>query len=139
MLYLDSSALVKRYIEEEGSELIVDAMDGASAIFMSRIGYVESVRAISASGSVADLARFERDWREVLIAIEVDVHVGDDAARFAVAYELRSLDAIHLASAAMLPQADVRVATWDKRLHEAARRMDLKTLPETLPYAVVGG
>lgn len=130
MLYVDTSALVKRYIDEDGSELLIDAMDNANAVFMSRIGYVEAVRAVSGAGSKADVARLEYDWREAIIPVELDVYVADDAGRFAVAYELRSLDAIHLASAATLPQLDVTFATWDRRLHEAARRLGLRTLSE---------
>jgi predicted nucleic acid-binding protein len=45
-LYLDSSALVKRYAAEEGSDAIVRAMDLAEAWSSCRLAFVETVRAV---------------------------------------------------------------------------------------------
>src|SRR6476660_2818470 len=43
-LYLDASALVKRYVAEPGRDTVLDAMDRAEGWFMCRIGFVETVR-----------------------------------------------------------------------------------------------
>ncbi|MGH2949056.1 MAG: hypothetical protein ACRDPC_22865 [Solirubrobacteraceae bacterium] len=43
------------------------------------------------------------------------------------------LDALHLASALLLPRADLTVATWDRRLHRAVAAHDVSLLPEQLP------
>jgi hypothetical protein len=45
---------------------------------------------------------------------------------------LRTLDSLHLASALALPRASLTFATWDARLHRAARAHGLATLPATL-------
>jgi len=45
---------------------------------------------------------------------------------------LRALDALHLASALSLDAEDVIFATWDARLHRAAREHGLRTLPAAL-------
>jgi predicted nucleic acid-binding protein len=128
-LYLDSSALVKRYVDEVGSELVVEAMDGADAHSICRIGFVETVRAVARGGAPEDLARMERDWAGIDV-IEVDRDLVERAARLAVEQRLRSLDALHLAAAlSQTPERAPTFATWDVRLHRAAREHGLRVLP----------
>jgi predicted nucleic acid-binding protein len=45
---------------------------------------------------------------------------------------LRSLDALHLAAALLLPRDDLLLATWDRRLHAAARAEGLELVPDEL-------
>lgn len=131
MIYLDASALVKCYVLEDGSAVMRRAVQDSSSLFMCQIGFVETSRALSMAGSKTEATNFERDWREIN-SVAVDQRLVEDAADFADSYGLRALDALHLAAAATLPMLDVVVATWDKRLHEAAQRMGLRTLPEAL-------
>lgn len=131
MLYLDASALVKRYIEEEGSELVLSAMEGARAWSMCRIGYVETVRAVALAGGEKVVKKVESDWLSFDV-IEVDAGLAEHAAALALSAELRSLDALHLAAALVLPSGDLTLATWDVRLHRAAHDQGLKTLPAAL-------
>jgi uncharacterized protein len=131
MLYLDASALVKRYVEEAGSELVVRAMDAANAWSMCRIGYVETVRAVGMAGGRRAAKRVEADWLSFDV-VEVDSALAEHAAQLTLTAELRSLDALHLASALLLPAESLTVATWDVRLHRAARDQGLETLPVTL-------
>lgn len=131
MLYLDASALVKRYVEEEGSESVLRAMDSASAWSMCRIGYVETVRAVALAGGRKAVKRVENDWSSFDV-IEVDTALAEHAAQLALSAELRSLDALHLAAALVLPSDDLTVATWDVRLHRAAGDQALATLPTAL-------
>ena len=131
MLYLDASALVKRYVDEEGSELMVRAMDAANAWSMCRIGYVETIRAVALAGGHKAVKRVEADWLSFDV-VEVDSALAEHAAELALSAELRSLDALHLAAALVLPAEDLTVATWDARLHRAASDQDLATLPSAL-------
>ena len=131
MLYLDASALVKRYVEEEGSDLLLGAMEGASAWSMCRIGYVETVRAVGLAAGRRAIKRIEADWLSFDV-VEVDAALAQHAAQLALEAELRSVDALHLASALLLPQRELTVATWDARLHGAARERGLQILPATL-------
>jgi predicted nucleic acid-binding protein len=131
MLYLDASALVKRYVDEEGSKQVLSAMEGASSWSMCRIGYVETVRAVGLAGGRRAIKRVEADWTSFDV-VEVDSALAEHAAQLALSAELRSLDALHLASALLLPPENVTVATWDTRLHRAARDQGLATLPATL-------
>lgn len=131
MLYLDASALVKRYVEEEGSDLVLSAMEDADAWSTCRIGYVETVRAVALAGGRRAVKRVEGDWLSFDV-IEVDSRLAEHAATLALSAELRSLDALHLAAALVLPREDLTVATWGSRLHRAARDEGLETLPNVL-------
>lgn len=130
-LYLDSSALVKRYVDEAGSDAIVPAMNLADTCSICRIGFVETVRAVARGGELGDLERAERDW-DGFHVIEVDQPVAELAARLSVETGLRTLDALHLAAALTLPAESVTFATWDVDLHRAAREQGLRTLPAEL-------
>lgn len=131
MLYLDASALVKRYVEEVGSDRVIAAMGDAQAWSMCRIGYVETMRAVALAGGRKAIEKVERDWLSFDV-VEVDSALAEHAAELALSTELRSLDALHLAAALLMPQSDLTVATWDTRLHRAARDQGLATLPESL-------
>jgi len=131
MLYLDASALVKRYVKEEGSDLLLQAMDEASAWAMCRIGLVETFRAVAMAAGRRAAKRVEADWLSFDV-VEVDAALSERAVRLTLEAELRSLDALHLASALMLPQRNLTVATWDARLHSAALERGLQTLPGAL-------
>jgi predicted nucleic acid-binding protein len=130
-LYLDASALVKRYVDEVGSEEIVAAMNLADTWAMCRIGFVETVGAVAREGEPEDVARVKRDWTGFHV-IELDRTLADRAATLVVDHRLRALDAIHLAAALGLSAEDRTVATWDLRLHRAARAHGLRTLPAAL-------
>lgn len=128
MLYLDACALVKRYVTEEGSDEILEAMDEASALSMCRVGLVETVGAVARQGEGKDVRRVERDWLSIDV-VEVDGELSERAAQLAISHRLRCLDALHLAAALSLPRGDLTFATWDRRLHRAAHDQGLTTLP----------
>lgn len=130
MLYLDASALVKRYVDEDGSEAVREAMrvdDWASC----RVCIVETKRAVDRAGGGEEIQRIESDW-DSFDVVEVNAVLCERAAELACTTGLRSLDALHLAAALALPREDLVFATWDARLHRAAREHGLETLPTTL-------
>ena len=131
MLYLDSSALVKRYVQEEDSDAVLAAMEDADAWSMCRIGFVETIRAVALSGGRKAVRKIERDWLSFDV-IEVDRALAEHAAELTLTTELRSLDALHLAAALVLPPQGLTIATWDARLHRAARAQGLATFPVAL-------
>lgn len=131
-LYLDASALVKRYVDEEGSDVVLDAMSGEETWSMCRIGFVETMRAVARGGEPADAMRAKRDWMVGCDVVEIDPGLAEDAAQLAVTSGLRALDALHLAAALSLSGEGLTFATWDARLHRAAREHGLRTLPATL-------
>ena len=128
-LYLDASALVKRYVAEPGSDTILDAMDRAEGWFMCRIGFVETIRAVGLSAGQTAAATVRGEWPAFGV-IEVDQRLVEDAAGLAINRELRSMDALHLAAALMLPRENLVLATWDRRLHAAGEAEGLALIPE---------
>lgn len=107
------------------------AMSMAEAWFMCRAGYVETVRAVGSVAGRSAARRVREEWGSIGV-LEVDQALAEQAAALALAHELRSLDALHLAAALLLPVDDLVLATWDRRLHTAARERGLQVLPETI-------
>jgi uncharacterized protein len=130
-LYVDASALVKRYVAEPGSEMVRAAMAQADAWFMCRIGFVETYRATGVAAGERVAQRFAAEW-PAFGRVEVDAALTDQAAALALRHGLRTLDALHLAAALVLPRDDLVLAVWDERLRRAAREHDLRLLPESV-------
>lgn len=121
MIYLDSSALVTFIARRQHA----DALDGFLAAqetgtCTNTIGMVETVRTCDQLGSYPNLmARLIREHRE----IRVSDRIRDVAAR--VPGVLRSLDALHIASAEEVGTDLIALVTYDKRMAEAARAAGL--------------
>jgi len=132
-LYLDASALVKRYVDEEGSDAVLDAMRGRDTWSMCRIGFVETMRAVARAGEPEDVKRAMHEWEIGCDVVELDRDLAEHAAQLAITSGLRALDALHLSAALSLaPEGELTFATWDRDLHRAAREQGLETLPATL-------
>ena len=138
-LYLDTSALVKLYLEEDESRFVRDGVARAGLIVTSMIAYVEARAAFARRRYVGDLSPadyrrvvtgFDADW-ERWMRLQVTEALIHDAARLAEAHRLRAYDSIHLASAKTLRERvgeDVFFASWDRDLERAASREDFEIL-----------
>lgn len=120
LAYLDASAIVKLVIDEPESITLLHWYHESERTITSRIGVVEVRRAVN---------RREHDpgqLRAVLARLEVfelDAEVDALAGRISPP-GLRTLDAIHVATALGIPGVDAFV-TYDDRLAEAARAAGL--------------
>jgi predicted nucleic acid-binding protein len=135
LLYADSSAWVKRWKDEHGTDATLAWFAQADVVVSCRIAFVEVYRALLlADLDQPDVARseFERDW-QFAGKIEVDEALTRQAALLAVGLKLRSLDGLHLAAAQLVSGSDFALATWDIRLWQAARAMALNVLPAAAP------
>lgn len=128
-LYLDASALVKRYVREPGSDEIATAMDDADRVIASQLTLVEALIAV-AKGEGTAVRKLREDWKLAWV-IDVDEALCERAAELGIKRGLRTLDAVHLASARLIDD-EFAFATWDRRLHAAARAEGFATLPESL-------
>jgi predicted nucleic acid-binding protein len=106
-------------------------MDGADGWFICRVAFVETTRAVSLVAGQAAAKAIREEWPAFGI-IEVDQDLVEHASALAMNLELRSLDALHLAAALVLPRRDLVMATWDRRLHAAAQAEGLGLLPTSL-------
>ena len=103
-------------------------MTRAEASFTCRITFVETVRAVSLAGEPTVAEALRRDW-PALEVIDVDQSLAERAAHLSVEHSLRSLDALHLAAALLLPADGLVLSTWDRRLHRAALAAGVEVLP----------
>jgi uncharacterized protein len=106
-------------------------MGRADGWFMCRVGFVETVRAVGLSAGQKAAGTVREEWSAFGV-IEVDQRLAEDAAELATTHGLRSMDALHLAAALTLPQDDLLLATWDRRLRAAAGAEGLALIPEKL-------
>ena len=107
--FLDSSALVKRYVPEAGSAWIqaLAAADTSNLLIITRITWVEVLSAIArrqreGSLTLTDgtliIQRFRSDLNNQYQVIELDSTLAETAGQLVSQYPLRAYDAVQLAS-----------------------------------------
>jgi predicted nucleic acid-binding protein len=122
--YLDSSALVKLIVSEDGSEGLRAWIRGRDRLVSCALARTEVPRAVRHLGPAA-LARVRAALASLDI-IALDDGLLEDAAVLDPAI-LRSLDAIHLAAARSLGQDLEAVVSYDARMLDGARLLGLPT------------
>lgn len=131
-LYVDSSALIKRYVDEDDSDAAVSILLSDPEWVTAQISLVEVRlalhRRLDEDARSAAVAAFERDWQRTFV-VAVDEATSRRAAELGAATGARSLDALHLAAAERAGGRSLPVVTFDVRLGHAAR---------SLGFAVVG-
>ena len=104
-VYLDSSALIARYLDAPEHDPVVAAMDADREWCASALVRTEVVALIERiAGDRADMrAEFERDWERLAI-VPVDAQCLARAGELLSTHPLRMIDALHLAAADRLPR-----------------------------------
>lgn len=140
ILYLDTSALVKRYFREPYSEDIIYRWKAADQIVTSSVDYAEMMASMHRKKRESDLAEkvvrnialtFQKEW-ESFIRVEVNNELNGYIDRVIEKYPLRGFDTIHLASAIVIRERlseDFVFACFDERLSEAAKSEGIETFP----------
>lgn len=139
ILYCDTSALIKRYVEEEGAAQVNEFWGTASAIATSTVAFAEAMAVfrrkqregiLSNSEYKVIAGEFKEDYRHLLlvpVSDELNIVIEDLLKR----HSLRGFDAIHLASARIFDGADdgdVLFACFDHALTNAAMLEGLKVV-----------
>lgn len=123
--YLDASALVKLATPEPETAMLRDAMSRYATRITSRLAEVEVARALARrSAASAALIDDVRLAFEGLAIVDLDAAVAS-LAGIVPPPMLRSLDAVHLASALSIGDELDAVVTYDARLADAARAAGL--------------
>jgi predicted nucleic acid-binding protein len=120
VFYLDSSAIVKLIVREPESLALRRYLRRRRPLVASALARAEVMRAVLPLGETA-----LRRVVEVVRRIEL-VRVNDrvlSAAGVLEPVELRTLDAIHLATAALFEESLGGLVSYDPRMLEAARSM----------------
>lgn len=135
-LYMDASALVKRYMAEPGTGRVLDLLREAERIFISKVAYAELLmtfrrkreEGLLSKKDFSSLCRtLDRDWSGFLL-VEVSDEVMEIIRRRCLRHPLRALDAIHLSSALWvknLVKGPIGMVCSDRRLTHAAQREGL--------------
>lgn len=141
--FVDSSGLVKRYLQEAGTELVA-ALEQVDVAEIARVEVVGAFwRRYRDGGLTPDAARaltadFESDWFGDTVTgpqfgiVRSDGVLLDRAAELVARHPLRAADAIQLASASAARDADPELTTmvcFDDRLRVAAAIEGFALLP----------
>ena len=135
--YMDSSAVVRRVLDQPGADVVVDLWDQAATVVSSQVVYPEARAALAAARRAGELddERFETAACELerlmadLQLVGVDGEQADVAGRLAEDLALPGADAIHLAAALSVDAPRVVVATWDSGLGKASAECGMPVVP----------
>ncbi|UCG23217.1 MAG: type II toxin-antitoxin system VapC family toxin [Chloroflexota bacterium] len=143
ILYLDASALVKRYVMESGSPAVAEAISSADVVGTSVISRAETVAALAKAVRVKALPHDEAaaavqlvraDWSK-LVRVQATETLIARADVLAWEMGLRGYDAVQLASALTWRdsmEVDVVMGTYDRQLWRAAQSQGLMPFPAQL-------
>lgn len=133
IVYLDTSSLVKLYVEETDSEKIRDFAHNATAVSTSKIAYAEARAAFARKQKEEEFSLkvlrkivedLNRDWESYFV-IEITDGLIRFAGDIAEKYLLRGFDPIHLASAIHLKNktnSDIHFSSYDTKLNQSAEK-----------------
>jgi hypothetical protein len=133
-VYIDSSALLKLVLSEPETPALIEALsrwpDRVSSVLLP----IECRRIVSRAGNpAAVVAKLEQE-----LAVVTTIRLEEPIQRLAATIgppRLRSLDAIHLASALSMGDFPEAFVTYDERLADAARAAGLNVLTPSTPVA----
>jgi uncharacterized protein len=140
ILYIDTSALVKRYVMEAGTKEVNALFGQADAIGSVLLTQVEMASALSKAvrmnwvdGKDADLAwhDFLSHWQS-FTRLSVTPMMMEQASRLAWEHGLRGIDAVHFAAALHWQETleiPVMLVTYDRDLWLAGQKTGMEVWP----------
>jgi len=130
-VYVDTSALLKRYVEEDDSAACEKVLLADSTWVTARHTWVEVLRNLARLLAGPERARvrklFRADWSRMLV-VELDRSTCDRAGDLAETLHVRTLDALHLAAAERAGGGALPFVTYDIRQAQAARSLGWSVL-----------
>lgn len=144
IVYFDTSALVKRYLRETDSEMVIELLNGPDHLFGSNViaqvemsaAFQKAVRMNIASSAMATeiWGDFLEHW-QVFARLRVTASTIEKATDIAWKYGLRGYDSLHLAAALLWQEmlgARVTFAVFDRNLWLASQNAGLEPWPAAL-------
>jgi predicted nucleic acid-binding protein len=144
ILYFDTSALVKGYIQEEGSKEVIALMDEVDNLFGSVVltqvemaaAIQRAVRVMGSSSKIASAAwqDFLDDWPS-FTRLAVSPMTIERASVIAWNHGIRGYDSLHLAAALLWQEtlgSQITLATFDRELWVAGHKAGMLSWPEKL-------
>ena len=139
ILFCDTSALLKLYVVESGSDALKVLVQEAEAVAVSRIAWAEAYAALSRrarevpeDNSLIEQAKaaLAYDWPHFVV-LEIDQPLVELAGEYADTFALRGYDSIQLAAAfevGRISQTPLFFACFDTRLNKAAKLLGMLCL-----------
>ena len=127
MLYLDSSAIVKLVAPEPETAGLVKMLRSDPDTISSALAQVEVRRAVMRAGATRERASRAASVLERIALVPIDAGILGRAAELQPP-DLRTLDAIHLATALLLQRDIAGLITYDGRLAGGAAAADIAVL-----------
>ncbi|MBI5331434.1 MAG: type II toxin-antitoxin system VapC family toxin [Betaproteobacteria bacterium] len=140
ILYCDTSALIKLYLQEEASTAMLEHAAQAGMLAVCRIAWAEAMAGMArrARETPADAEtlqaarqRLREHWPRYAV-VELTQALVELAGDYADAFALRGYDSVQLAAARTLQiaaQEPVRFACFDARLRKAASVLGMTPIP----------
>jgi len=141
IVYLDASALIKRYVAETGSAAVGKLIDQAEALGTSVISRAEvsaalakavRLKFVTRDAAASAMKQFAADWPH-FIRLQLTENLVARAASLAWEQGLRGYYAVHLATALVWHETlgqPVLVATFDRQLWQGAQATGLIAWPK---------
>lgn len=130
-VFVDTSALVQRYVVERDRDLVVDTMDADGVWVASALARTEAMMTLHqlAPGPHSQERlwhAFRDDW-DAFVVVPLDDRCLARAAELGAEFSLRIADALHLAAADRLPRP-ARYLTLDRRQIPAAAALGFEVV-----------
>lgn len=141
ILYLDTSALVKRYVIETGSMEVNAQIELAETVGSAMLTRVEMASALAKAVRMnwVETQAADNAWQDFLAhwqsfaRLSVTPVLVERASRLAWEYGLRGYDATHFAAALLWQETlemPITLATYDRELWSAANKAGMAVWPE---------
>jgi len=130
-LYVDSSALLKRYVDEPDSDLVEELLRSDPDLITARHTVIEIRRNLARLLADRELSRIRAAFDDDLAAfalVELDATTCESAAAIAEVTGVRTLDALHLAAAQRVGGTAIPFCTFDVRQAQAARSLGFSVI-----------
>ena len=124
--YIDSSALLKLIVREDETAALEADLAARDGLVTSALAVVECRRALRRAGPKRLLQHAEEVFDSVYL-VELTRPILERAAALEPVL-MRSLDAIHLATALAVGDPELELLTYDDRMAEGARAGGLRVL-----------
>lgn len=136
ILYCDTSALIKRYVEEDRSDEVDGLWEEAVEVVTSTVAFAETMATfrrkyregvLSEVGCIQTVAEFKNEYPR-LILVPISSELNQIIEGLLLKHPLRGFDAIHLASALLIHKGShlaTKFACFDHVLNKAAEEEGL--------------
>ena len=134
--YFDTSALIKAYIEEEGSKQVKSIINSAGEIFVTSITSLEchsTIRRLLLEKSITEISynilrkKIYRDFEDFSI-IPFSTKIEELAKNYIHQFQLKTLDSIQLASCVSVVADISSFVLCDGKLYSCAKKLEMEVI-----------